>query len=319
LLSAADFSGRLIDGLTRQPLRSAEFTLNGAPVAVDDSGRYQVETAAAAQNHYLLRLENGLNYLFVTPRQRLNLQIPSARGAAAGADKPALADIYVSILNSGNIVEKADVVLYRIMPGTNEILTLPRAVRDYTRGRAEYREARRAAETYVLVSANGEIYLQKIPRVLTNAVNEVIVDLAYFAPAEKTDGLAYKDGEDLWRFLPLSAAAEYRISANVTPAFVNSYEGYRQFYFGRQPQFPEDLKYYNLWECGYDTDQGRLLVYTELLPEALDLSRYGEPVLRQVKGYHLANFDFGNFSLARLRRAKEICGAVYVEDLAEQE
>lgn len=294
-LFAEQFSGLLINETTGQALQPAGFSINGQSVQVDAQGQYQAELSAAELNYYLVQLQNGPNYLCVTKRNRLNLQVPGQVRERAKRSK-LTAEVNLRVLEAGQIVPRADVFIYSVFEDIHKNIALLREVRDYNQGRAEYKFIQPTPVMYTVISRNNDLYIQELTGLVPGKIQEVSVELTQFVKAKPLVGVAYRARTGALEILSLPTANNYYVAENILPVHSKTLEDYKLFAIGPAPEFPADLNYYNLREFVYKTNNGIMHVYTDLNLTTIDMSRYGAFQLLWFKGYHFAELDFSNFT-----------------------
>jgi hypothetical protein len=304
LALAEQFSGRIIDTVG-QPWPSVELTINGQKTAVDAQGYYRLETPAAVSGNYYFLKIGERNYLFVARNAHLNLQL-AAENESASRSEVEPANLYFTILDNGQSVEKADVTLYMVDAKTGRSSAWLMLLRDYERGQVVYQGVPPLRALYLTVSRNSALYTQRVANVLPGQSKEIEIDLARFQPADGSSGVGYRDAERYWQMLPLPTANSYYVGDRTMPATARELAEYKLLYFGPEPRFPENLDYYNLKELTCAADYGQLTVYTDLPLADLDLSGYGDPQIIFSKGYRVNNTGFANFSLSGLQRSREV-------------
>ncbi|GBR77284.1 hypothetical protein NO2_1689, partial [Candidatus Termititenax persephonae] len=180
-------------------------------------------------------------------------------------------------------------------------------VRDYNSGKARFRKLEPTDTMYALVSRNNGLYIQRLENIVPGRIQGVDIDLSRFARLSGQPlGVAYQNKKQETQIVALPVADNYYVTQNVQPVFAQPLGKYTLLSVGLEPKFPDSLAYYNLRELIYANPDGRLIVYTDLEIEEVNLADYGQYELRSVRGWHMPEIAWQNFSPSRLKGAGEM-------------
>lgn len=302
---AEQFSGIIINEVNGQPMQNYTFAINGQNVVTDEKGSYQAEIIAALPNQYFLKFAGINDQLFVTNRNKLNLQLPIVK-----KEKPAvselLIDLKINILENGKGIKTAEVNLYPVY-GIGRTIPLQREVKDYEHSMAVFKYLQPTNVMYLTVSINNALYIQRLENIIPGKDEDMTIDLAAFTKMDSLYGVAYKNNENYLEILALPTANSYYIEDNVLPVTSRLLGDNQQFHLGKVSTFPESLDYYNLREFIFRKAGKYLTVYSDLKTDSIDVAQYGEYILVSAKGYHINDLDFSNFTPSILKDVEDIC------------